>query len=744
MEPAAGKRPQEEQEAGGGGEEGVGAGHAEEPGPKRAKPECPEGAEGGESGGFAAEDEEGMVTEESQGDESIESSEGNEQEGDEKHPRFSGEQLRGRWEWFQEQCAFELPYCPACLNTDRREEPCQRLPELARCFCNESEAHPHPHRRQSFSWENILNDVPLQDLDLKTAVQAMDGQWYWNGKKEEVFRFGRAVVNEQTGEQEHTIEQILESYLNLDKWQWRTRQKIPHKVSDEERQELAELTKKATEKAGAQGMQGIAAIRAWTEEHLDLYRVVTSVAQRATSKQCLGKILPYLRLLYEGLCLLPEEYVFSGEIYRGEKFIRRAFQRYLEPGQPTEFKVFTSFTTNAKVAGDFMHESFFYEFMPIDDGNVLVSANPIFTLEERLRSFFNRYACDECRNEWNCQCAAEIADLFEHNEADLHEKLVRRFKKPLEQPEKPERTVIVVQDGVGYRLKNLSVIPEEQEVLMEPGARLQVVEDSRQEWKRFGESDSKRLRLKTVTCHGLSVLTKKDGQDFTSLAKEKERAVVEERLQIDALKALHREKRTGGCLSNLAPEILSQLQKIRECLAQSPSTSKAGLGTRSATRGGRGLSDVRGLVMSEDQKAQTLIKQLWEEAHDFDGACDWLLQVTVKQHDGKDDEVGERIDASKVQTVKDLRRYSVDAGQLPKVTVRNLSLVRTISFTPIYVDETGNDDPEEAIMLKSGESQELPIPLEKSSGENDYGWDLRDGEGTKTLLRLRFRCSTAN
>ena len=83
-----------------------------------------------------------------------------------------------------------------------------------------------------------------------------------------------------------------------------------------------------------------------------------------------------------------------------------------------------------------------------------------------------------------------------------------------------------------------------------------------------------------------------------------------------------------------------------------------------------------------------------------------MLQVTVKQYDDKDDEVGERIDASKVEIAKDLRRYSVDAGKLLKVTVRNLSLVRTISFTPVYVDDAGNDDPEEARMLKSGEPQD--------------------------------------
>ena len=75
---------------------------------------------------------------------------------------------------------------------------------------------------------------------------------------------------------------------------------------------------------------------------------------------------------------------------------------------------------------------------------------------------------------------------------------------------------------------------------------------------------------------------------------------------------------------------------------------------------------MRGMMLSEECKRQTLKQQLRDEVHDFDGACDWLLQVTVRQHDGKDDEEGERVDSSKVQTAKDFRLYTVDAGQLLK------------------------------------------------------------------------------
>ena len=69
----------------------------------------------------------------------------------------------------------------------------------------------------------------------------------------------------------------------------------------------------------------------------------------------------------------------------------------------------------------------------------------------------------------------------------------------------------------------------------------------------------------------------------------------------------------------------------------------------------RAPPDNRGLAFNEEQKVHALVQQLRKEVHDFDGACDWLLQVTVKQHDGKCED-GERIDASKVQTAKNKKK----------------------------------------------------------------------------------------
>ena len=152
----------------------------------------------------------------------------------------------------------------------------------------------------------------------------------------------------------------------------------------------------------------------------------------------------------------------------------------------------------------------------------------------------------------------------------------------------------------------------------------------------------------------------------------------------------------------------------------------------------RAPPDNRGLAFNEEQKVHALVQQLREEVHDFDGACDWLLQVTVKQHDGKYEEEGERIDAFKVQTGKNYRLYTVDAGQQLRVYLRNLSLVKTISFTPVYVNEEGTEETQEEQKLKSFEGQELPFPLKKENGDREDSWILKDERGT-TLLGLRFQ-----
>jgi hypothetical protein len=115
------------------------------------------------------------------------------------------------------------------------------------------------------------------------------------------------------------------------------------------------------------------------------------------------------------------------------------------------------------------------------------------------------------------------------------------------------------------------------------------------------------------------------------------------------------------------------------------------------------------------------------------------VQVTVKQHDGKDDEEGERIDASRITKGHDFRLYSVDPDLLIQVTVKNLSATRDISLKPVYVKENGEEESEELVELKSGEyfPFELPFPLQKETGEGEDAWALKDDLGN-TVLKLIF------
>ncbi len=113
------------------------------------------------------------------------------------------------------------------------------------------------------------------------------------------------------------------------------------------------------------------------------------------------------------------------------------------------------------------------------------------------------------------------------------------------------------------------------------------------------------------------------------------------------------------------------------------------------------------------------------------------MQVTVKQHDGKDDEEGEHIATSIISKGPQFRLYSVDPDLLIRVTVKNLSSTRDISLRTVYVKDNGEEEPEDLVELKSDECFELSFPLQKEAGQGEDGWVIKDSEG-KTVLKLRF------
>ncbi len=434
------------------------------------------------------------------------------------------------------------------------------------------------------------------------------------------------------------------------------------------------------------------------------------MSHSATSKKCLEKILPYLRRLYEALASLPEEFVHTGEIYRAEKGVRFKNDNGepLEKGDTIPFWRFASFTMDPSQTTAFKTTTALKA--SVDSVTKLIGASPEFTLAERLRQFMRNFACDT-HSKYLPDTCDELASRYEDDVAQLNEVLKKRFGKTLPpRGEKQKRTIIWVEKGVGYDIALFSEYPAESEILVEAGTQLEVLENSLRKWEQFGEEeDSNRQQLRTRMLRMVPLLTGGPG----SLVR---RYVENQVARREFMENLERRLDNGEEI-----DLFNQPESHGSSVTRERSVDERRLDRRTVQR--------------------ERVKECLEDLHDFEGASDWLLQVTVKQHDGKDDTVGERIDASKMQTVKNYRLYSVDPGQLLKVTIRNLSLVRTISFTPVYVDCEGDDDPEEAhtlIMLKSGESQELPMALKKDREEKDDGWDLRDEQGTKTLLRLRF------
>jgi hypothetical protein len=172
--------------------------------------------------------------------------------------------------------------------------------------------------------------------------------------------------------------------------------------------------------------------------------------------------------------------------------------------------------------------------------------------------------------------------------------------------------------------------------------------------------------------------------------------------------------------------------------ARASTVKGGGGGTRSATRGTRGGGGSRGGQSDEKIEVQRVLNEL-HDFRDASGFCtsDWFLQVTVRQHDGKDDEKGEDIDNSRITKGPNLRRYAVDPDLLIRVTVKNLSMTSDISLKPVYVKDNGEEEPEDIVELKSGEDLVLPFPLKKEAGEEEDGWAIKDNEG-KTVLKLRF------
>jgi len=134
----------------------------------------------------------------------------------------------------------------------------------------------------------MLDDIEVQSL--KETVKAMHGQQFGKGQTVDIY----APFAQGEQDVDKSFETVLEEYLDWQEW---SKDTDPARILC-----IAQLM-------GAGCEQTLAAIRAWTGGHI--HSVVTSVMLRATSRQCLEKILPYLRLLHESLFSLPPDCVAS-------------------------------------------------------------------------------------------------------------------------------------------------------------------------------------------------------------------------------------------------------------------------------------------------------------------------------------------------------------------------------------------------------------------------------------------------
>mmetsp|Transcript_3987 Transcript_3987/g.5790 ORF Transcript_3987/g.5790 Transcript_3987/m.5790 type:complete len:225 (-) Transcript_3987:223-897(-) len=201
----------------------------------------------------------------------------------------------------------------------------------------------------------------------------------------------------------------------------------------------------------------------------------------------------------------------------------------------------------------------------------------------------------------------------------------------------------------------------------------------------------KLLVIKTRMTRGLSLLGQTDcGKP--SPAKSQENGMLDRCEEVRALQQVIETYKAGGEMSEALYGILAVFsQPVR------PSATT----TTSATRGSRGPAAGSSLMVADCGRAHgnnsleqdmQMALELREDLHDFGGKSDWLLAVTVRQHDGPDNEEGGRVEGVHVKVARDNRMYHVEAGQEIKVTVRKSSTFSALFFKPVYADEEDQED----------------------------------------------------
>jgi hypothetical protein len=133
--------------------------------------------------------------------------------------------------------------------------------------------------------------------------------------------------------------------------------------------------------------------------------------------------------LYEALASLPEEFVHTkGEIYRAEKGVRFNIDKGepLKKGDTIPFWRFASFTKVPSETKSFKTTTALNA--SADPVTELIGASQEFTLAERVRQFWQNFACDTHLRDWKKvgSCDA-LASRYEDKIPQLNEELEKRF-----------------------------------------------------------------------------------------------------------------------------------------------------------------------------------------------------------------------------------------------------------------------------------------------------------------------------
>ena len=113
------------------------------------------------------------------------------------------------------------------------------------------------------------------------------------------------------------------------------------------------------------------------------------------------------------------------------------------------------------------------------------------------------------------------------------------------------------------------------------------------------------------------------------------------------------------------------------------------------------------------------------------------IMINVKEHDGKDDEIGEPINKDDISVIDEGTFREVKYKVKPEFLI-NIMIKSNykLNFIPIYISDDGTTEPESNVDLKVNETYEIPYPLRKEAYDEADSWEFH--MDSKVVLKLTF------